>query len=155
MSEVLYLTKMSVKGLGCKPKLAEEGKPAVLCTIFGKADGIKVGEDASGKIWQALTGTFIGLNLKTGEEFRSGKLFLPSGIHETVENAVKALGENKEGLSVRFALELRAVVASNPIGYSYQAKNLLAMEAADEMSDIRKMIASPATTEEKTKSAKK
>src|SRR5258708_5510817 len=142
MGDVLYLTKMSVKGLGCKPGLAVEGKPAILCTIYGKADGIKVGESQDGRIWQALTGSFAAINLQSGEEFRSGKLFLPSGIHETIENAVKALGDNPGGLSVKFALEIRSVEAKNPIGYSYQAKNLFAAETTDELSEIKKAIAS-------------
>lgn len=139
-TEVMYVSKLSVKGIGCKPKLAEEGKPALLCRIFGKADGIKTGESADGRVWSALTGSFAAVNMQTGEEYRSGKLFLPSGIHETVENAVNALGENTNGLSIKFGLEIRAVVANNPIGYSYQAANLVQTETADELSELRKAI---------------
>lgn len=129
--DVAFISKMSVKALGCKPNVGlEDGKPNRLCVIFGKADGFKVGEDANGKIWQALTGDFIGKNIKTGEQFRSGKLFLPSGIQEVVENAVKGKGENA---TVKFGLELRSVVAGNPIGYSYQAVNLIKAEAIDEV----------------------
>lgn len=165
--EGLFVSKLSVKGIGCKPGACEADKPALLCRIFGKADGIKTGESQDGRVWSALTGSFAAINLQSGEEYRSGKLFLPSGIHETVENAVRALGENKEGLSITFGLEIRSVTASNPIGYSYQAANLVATTATDELSELRKaieashampkMVAAPAApaTESKTKASGK
>jgi hypothetical protein len=140
--EPMFVTKMSVKGIGCMPnQRPEDGTRLLICRIFGKADGIKVGEDASGNVWQALKGSFAAFNLQTGQEYRSGKLFLPTGIHETVEAGVLALGENKEGLTIDFALEIFAVKASNPIGYSYQAVNLMPPTANDELSGIRAMIA--------------
>jgi|SRR5579859_5841779 len=139
-AEVLFLTKMSVKALGCKPKEAEEGKPAVpLCQILGMATGLKQKEEPDGRVSCALTGNFLGINLKTGAEFRSGKLYLPAGIHETVESAVKQLAEG--GPAVRFGLEIRSIAANNPIGYSYVAKNLMPIEAVDELSDFRKALA--------------
>jgi hypothetical protein len=137
--DVLMISKMSVKGLGCKP--VGEKEPKRLCRIFGKADGIKMGEDKQGKVWSALTGSFAGVNLDSGEEFRSGKLFLPSGIHETVENAVRTIeADGKEGQSVQFALEIHSIEASNPIGYSYRAINLVPAEAVDELTALRQQI---------------
>jgi hypothetical protein len=137
-TEVVTLTKMSIKTLNCNPRkaaaLPEGSKEAVrLCVIGGKADGVKVGEDSTGRPWSALTGSFEGVNLETGEVFGSGKLFLPSGIQESVESVVK----HNEGKAVSFALELRAVKASNPIGYSYQAVSLMPAAAVDELSEIR------------------
>ena len=144
-AEPTWVGKMSVKALGCKPKKVSDENPKIaLCQIFGKADGVKVGEDASGKVWEALTGSFGGINLESGEEFRSGKLFLPPGIHEVIESAVKQLGENPDGLAVKFAIEIYVVVASNPIGYSYQAKNLIKAETTDELTEIRKALADAA-----------
>jgi hypothetical protein len=127
--EVIGLTKMSVNAICGK---AGRGR---ICVIAGKATGIKTGEDADGKIWSALIGTFQGTDLKTGETYRSGKLFLPSGIHEPIEAAVKQIGDS--GGTVNFAVEFRRVEASNPIGYSYQAVNLLPMESQqDVLSDL-------------------
>lgn len=142
------ISKMSVKGIGCKPKGEEE--PTRLCIILGKATGIKTGEDNTGRVWKALSGTFRGTNLATNEVFRSGKLFLPSGIHEAVESAVMQLPE--QGGVVKFAMELRSVSAKNPIGYSYQAVNLMPIESeTDELSDLITLaanvpqLAAPAT----------
>lgn len=139
MSEVAIVARMSVKALGCVPSPNDDGSPKRLCVIFGSADGIKTGEDNNGRVWSALTGTFEGVNLKTNERFRSGKLFLPGGIHETVENAVKTLQEDS-GSSVKFGLELRSVKASNPIGYSYQAVPLVQVSQEDPLAELRTAI---------------
>jgi len=129
--EMIGVTKMSVNSIAGKRAMGK------ICVILGKATGIKTGEDANGKVWEALTGTFQGHNLQTGEVFRSGKLFLPSGIHEPILEAVKGLPENG---SVKFALEFRRVEAENPIGYSYQAVELMPREVEqDELADVLKL----------------
>lgn len=139
----VMISKMSVKGLGCKPFAAPKETPARLCQIIGKASGLKTGEDTTGRVWSAITGEFRGVNLATGEIFRSGKLFLPGGIHEVVEGAVKSLPE--DGGVVKFAFEIRTVEAKNPIGYSYQAANLMPMESeTDSLADVIAAIAAPA-----------
>lgn len=138
MSEVVQVTKLSVKGIGCKPGVRIEGKPTPLCQIFGRAIEVKVGESKDGRVWSALLGRFGAINISTGEEFRSGKLFLPSGIHEMVESEVKSL---KPGEFVTFAMEIRSVEASNPIGYSYQAVNLMESSiVSDELTEMRKTL---------------
>jgi hypothetical protein len=121
--EIIGLTKMSVNTICGKRSMGK------ICVILGKATGANQGEDANGHVWSALLGTFQGTNLQTGETFRSGKLFLPSGIHEPIEAAV---GQLKEGGSVNFAIEFRRVEAENPIGYSYQAVNLLPVETQED-----------------------
>jgi hypothetical protein len=145
MSEQVMISKMSVKGLGCKPAgFDAKSEDARLCIIGGKATGIKMGEDNTGRLWSAITGSFLGINIKTGEEFRSGKLFLPGGIHEAVESAVKGLPDS--GGTVKFVMEIRSVEAKNPIGYSYQAVNLMPMESeTDELEDIKGIVSGRTT----------
>jgi hypothetical protein len=161
------ITKMSVKTLGCKPTgglPADDSKPNDLCIIAGKAVGYKMGEGNDSKLWCALIGSFRGTNLATGQSFRSGKLFLPSGIQEVVEGAVRGL--TAEGGNVKFAFRIASVKATNPIGYSYQATSLIPMTAEeDTLSDLiailpgvsgYKQIEAPATESEKpSKAAKK
>jgi hypothetical protein len=136
--EAKNITKMSISKLGIEKQTF--GK---ICIIMGKANGLKSGEDASGKVWTALTGVFEGrvtAGENAGDVFRSGKLFLPSGIHEAVEAAVKSLpgfAENKTIGAVKFAMEITRVKDSNPIGYSYQAVNIIPMDAQeDDLSDL-------------------
>lgn len=153
MPEIVQLTKMSVAKLGVKK--SDRGKIAV---ILGKATGSKEKEGPDGRIWSALSGVFQATNLLTGEIFRSALLFLPEGIHDVINNAVRALPET--GGVVRFALELRRVDSDNPIGYSYQAVNMMPIETdTDELSDVLKLVESKvkqlpdASTIEKDKQA--
>lgn len=140
--EVVIISKMSVAMLKCNPRVAAVGKdePAVkvpICRIYGKADGTKATEDkVTGTIHVALTGLFEGENLKTGDIYRSGKLYLPKGVHEMVESAVAKL-DSKAGDTVNFALEISVVTATNPIGYSYESKNLIATKETDELESLR------------------
>ena len=139
--EPSIVSKLSVKGIGCKPVGTKE--PTDLCIIGGKADGCKVGEDKTGKIFSALTGSFLAKNLQDGTEFRSGKLFLPSGIQEVIENAVRGLGDDSGG-SVKFLFKISSIEAGNPIGYSYRATSLIPTVAeTDELGELNALIAAP------------
>jgi len=127
--EVIGVTKMSVNQICGKRVMGD------ICVIIGKANGLKTGEGTDGQVWTALTGVFEGTNMKTGERFRSGKLFLPAGTQEAVEAAVKMLPES--GGAVKFAIGFRRVETDNPIGYSYQTINLLPMESqTDDLADL-------------------
>lgn len=137
--------KMSVKTLGCNPRKVtsfdDGAAPLDLCTIMGFANGFKHGEDPkSATIWTCLTGEFEGVNLQTGESYRSGKLFLPAGIQDVVEAPLKQAAADKKEVVIRFAFSISAVKASNPIGYSYEARPLLTPQEDDSLAQLRKQI---------------
>lgn len=154
--EIKYVSKLSMKNAGVDPRkvLAADGDKAsvVLARIFGLADGIKQVEDkTNATVHLALTGKFQSINAQNGQITRSGILYLPKGIHEVVMNAVKQL---EEGSVVRFGLEVRSVKASNPIGYSYEAIDLLPVQEKDPLSELadviaKKQLPAPASAQEK------
>ena len=136
--ETKFVSKLAVKNAGISPKLVinlKEGETFLkLCTIVGIATGIKQVEDlTTGKLHFPFIGQFQGINPVTGAKTNSGILYLPTGIHETYESAVRKL---EEGESARFALEIRAVVATNPQGYSYEAIDLLPTTTIDPLANI-------------------
>ena len=131
-----FLTKLTLKAIGCNPRIAAtEGKKVPLARIYGIATGIKTKIDPKGDTFEAIEGSFEAVNLKTGEVYRSGLLFLPGGIHETLTGSLKKGGE---GTTIRFGLEVSAIPASNPIGYSYSAKSLIPDAGDDLLADMRK-----------------
>ena len=147
----------TVKGMGCTAaKVASEdsGKLA-LARIYGKASGLKYQADtrSEGNFHCAFVGNFEGVNLETGEVYRSGVLYLPKGISEIMESTFKKLkaeaekeGASADTVSITFAFEIRSVKASNPIGYSYEAQALKNAEKDDELKELRALMASlPAT----------
>ncbi len=143
-----FVAKLSIKALGCDPRLAKGVNKQVLCRIYGKAQGLKMGEDKiRGDVWTALQGTFEGQNCQVdspeyGKTLQSGKLFLPAGIQDVIEGAVREITKAaaSETASVNFALELSSVKADNPIGYSYQARNLVPQAAKDELGELRAAV---------------
>lgn len=144
-----YVSKLSIKALGCDPRLPSGANSKVLCRISGFAQGLKSGEDKNtGNIWTALQGDFEGVNCEAGNDdfgktLRSGKLFLPAGIQDVIEGAVREI-ENRAGgaesPNVVFGLEIRSVKATNRIGYSYEARNLMPARQSDPLAQLRKQI---------------
>jgi hypothetical protein len=147
--EDYYVSKLSVKALGCDPRLSKDEKTKSLCRIYGSAQGLKSGEDKNnGNVWTALQGKFEGVNIEQGSEhfgktLRSGKLFLPAGIQDVIEGKIREI-ENTSGgaleANVLFGLEIRSVEASNRIGYSYEAKNLMPVKQQDDLAAMRQTI---------------
>lgn len=147
--EEKVIAKMAVTKLGCNPKAASalnqgDRNAIPLCIIGGKATGTKSWEDSRGQIVTALTGEFGGINIQPGTpdygtRFMSSMLFLPGGIHETIENAV--IGETHDQTNtVEFAFEIRVVRADNPIGYSYQAVPKKKVKATETLAEIWGMV---------------
>lgn len=154
--EESYISKLTIKTLGCVPArvtgLPDGEDKLALCRIFGKAVEVGAQEDkfTPGNFVSYFKGNFEGINMQTGETYRSGKLYLPKGISEIVEAAVKTMREKDEATaSVSFAFELRSVKASNPIGYSYEAVALRKPEAEDELAEIRRLVMEAPTMENK------
>lgn len=157
--EESYIAKLTVKTLGCKPDMVKtlEGQDKLaLCRIFGKAAGVGYQDDSRnpGSIFTYFKGTFEGINMQTGETYRSGKLYLPKGISELVEAVIKNAEKNgKEQVS--FAFEIRSVKATNPIGYSYEAVAIKRPEQEDELAELRKLLMAAPTLEQKKLTAAK
>lgn len=143
--EESYVSKLTIKTLGCNPSMVKtlpdgENKLAI-CRLYGKVQDVKYQENKDkGEVYTFFAGTFEGINMQNGEVLRSGKLFLPKGISEVVESEVKNLRAKDDKASVSFAFEIRAVKATNPIGYSYEAAALKKPEAEDELSELRSAI---------------
>lgn len=143
------VSKLSIKALGCEARLPAGVNSQVLCRIYGSARSLKHGEDKnSGNVWTALQGEFEGVNAQQGnadfgKTLRSGKLFLPAGIQDVVESAVREIENSAGGTespNVVFGLEIRSVKSSNRIGYSYEARNLMPPKQQDPLAAMREAI---------------
>ena len=151
MAEANLIGKLTLKGMGCRPQkvTAIDGEKAklALAHIIGKAQEVRYQDDKSGSgtIHTFFVGNFEGVNLETGDVYHSGKLFLPRGISELVEAAIKEAQKHDKNASISFAFELRSVKANNPIGYSYEARALKKPEQEDELGELRKLLAAPKT----------
>lgn len=135
------ISKISMRTIKTRPAaLAVEGKSTPLAIIVGKATGVKqIVDKERGDVYESLTGMFEANNLESGEVFQSGVLYLPQGIHDMVDSAVRQLKDG--GQSVDFALEVKVVSASNKSGYSYEAVNLIPAKVVDPLQSLREDMA--------------
>lgn len=152
--EESYVNKLTIKNLGCIPAMVKTLPPEqtkmAIARFYGKANDIGSGQDKDKGIpFYFFKGSFEGINLQDGTVLRSGKLFLPPGIHEVLEAALKSGKEKDKDATVSFAFEIRAVKATNPIGYSYEAAALKKPEQEDELAEMRAFVAGLPTHEEK------
>jgi hypothetical protein len=140
------ISKITMASIGCNPGAVKTLKPEdlskegdlPLARLYGKLSKVKYEEDkVNGQVYTAFIGNFEAINMQSGEVFKSGKMFLPKGISELVENGVKSA---PEGAQVGFAFEVRSQNANNPIGYSYRVLALKSPEATDELKELRDAV---------------
>lgn len=134
-----FVSKISMKSIGVSPAKHATDKGTPIAIILGMASGLKdVVDKVRGETFHALVGEFEANNLETGEVFRSGVLYLPTGIHDMIEGGVKKL--QGESDFVQFALQIIAVKANNPAGYTYQAKSLVPSQTVDPLTKLRQSL---------------
>lgn len=148
--EESIVSKLTIATLGCNPSkvktlaadsLELQNGELPIARLYGKLTDVRYQDDkAKGQVYTYFVGTFEGINMETGEVMRSGKLFLPRGISELVEDATKKARAIDEKASISFAFEVRSIKATNPIGYSYKVLALKSPEAEDELKTVREMV---------------
>ena len=146
MSESL-IGKITMRTIGLTPAkhIAADGKVTPIAQIYGIAQKIQIVEDkVRGDSFESIRGQFEAVNLETGEFYQSGTLYLPSGIHDLVASAVKGLDPEDRKAAIRFKLEIGVVKATNPAGYSYEARNLVSASEVDPLADLRAAGGPPA-----------
>lgn len=140
-TEITILTKLTLKGIGCVPEVAKvEKKEVALAHLYGIASGTTVKKAPNGDVFIGITGEFEAVNLADGKVFRSGIIYLPGGIHESLVAALVPGADGKVS-PVDFGIEIMSRPDSNPIGYGYAARELVKVERADPLAKMRALIA--------------
>jgi hypothetical protein len=132
--EVSEVSKITPALLGKPSRAKIEDKEVAIARVYGVANGIKIVKALTGDVFEALRGNFEGVSLETGEIFTSGILYLPAGIHDRIIGQLKELDGNG---SIQFGIELSAIPAKNPAGYSWKATNVVKQDVADPLAALR------------------
>ncbi len=144
MSETIIKNKLVLKDIGNPKGLLgqpETVKKFLLGTIFGIATkvGKKGRQNDPTQIDTWLVGDFEGIPAEADKDtVRSGKLFLPEGIHNMI--AAQIEGENAAS-SVQFALEVYTQRSTNAAGYEWVVQPLVKTDVADPLAAMRQQIA--------------
>lgn len=158
MSEPKIIAKLSLKAMSATPNKGaiEPGKPVILAAIYGVANKSEVITTNFGESTR-FTGNFEGLNVATGEVFRSGKAFLPSIVESLLEEAVNSTDD----AGIEFAFEIGAEHSEKGnMGYAYTVRPLRKMAESDSLSHLRSEVQThlkslPAPEESKAPTSKK
>jgi hypothetical protein len=90
--------------------------------------------------WTALLGSFTAINLKTGERFTSGVLFLPDYVADLVAGKL-FVTEDGDTPPVEFAFDVGAQFKEgNPTSYEYVAAELLETGENDPLALMEKSL---------------
>lgn len=133
MADISEVAKITPALLGKPSRAKADGKEVPLAIVFGNATGVKMVKALNGDTFEALRGDFESTSLETGEIFKSGILYLPTGIHDRILEKLKA---NPDTV-IQFAIQLSAIPANNPQGYSWKATNRAKIDEADPLAALR------------------
>jgi hypothetical protein len=151
------VSKITPKVTGVDPKrllgLAADVTSLDVAIIGGIANSVKTKEDTrNGSLYEFIAGTFRAINPETGEEFNSGVLYLPAGIHDLIAEPLRQGGAT----GLEFMLKLKVVRATNAVGYSWQGELLNEVAEASPLdrlfqsvADKLPQLAAPAETKAK------
>jgi hypothetical protein len=112
---------------GALQNAGETARSVVMGTIFGWADNFVQRKSPDGlQEYEGLSGEFRLVPSDTKrEELESGVLFMPDAFHNLLANALRELGKSGDPNSkLQFALEVSAIRAKNPAGYSWEVQPL-------------------------------
>ena len=129
------LKKLSVKNICGTIKSPAPGIEQKLVIVMGYAKGSEIKKTTFGDSI-GFHGDFKGIDIETGEEFRSGVCYLPDVAESLIENAL----DDHEGV-VEFAFEIGIVgVAPRTPGeegkYEYRCKPLMKASENDPLAQL-------------------
>lgn len=140
--KVTTISKITPATLRLKPALATkefQNKAVFLATIIGEATGIKEAKSPDGaQIFKGATGAFEGVNIETGDVYRSGVIYLPGGAHDMLITQLEQ--ESDLSKAIYFGVELWAVPSNNPRGYSWELREIAPIEEVDPLARARQVI---------------
>lgn len=141
---VQTVRKLTMKSMSAQPNIIElvklheaaPGETMPLCRLFGRVSKVKPGESDLGSYCK-FAGIFKGVNLQTGEAFRSAVALFPKALEEEIEAAMSLPGVE----SLDFAYEIGAKFdATAATKYVYVFRSLMAPTEHDPLDLLEKQI---------------
>jgi hypothetical protein len=138
--EPKILPKLALKSMGAQPAKGsiKDGEAIRLAAIYGTVSHHECIQTTFGDS-ERFRGDFEGVNIATGEIYRSSSLFLPAIVEDMMIEALEAAGEGKK---VEFALEIGAEYSEKGnTGYAYSVRPLRKLQESDALRTIREEVA--------------
>jgi len=154
---VSFLKKLTVREAGLsmaeleKVAVAAAGQEVPVLRIVGFLTGATVAQSSYGP-YTSFEGEIAGTNILSGQEYRSGKLILPS----VAEAPLLSIVNNREDdtMRVRFAVDVTVTENKSLKGgtkFKYGVRPLIEPSQDDELSKMMKSLPAPGGKEGKRK----
>jgi hypothetical protein len=105
--------------------LAKAGGKFIVGYIIGHSNGTVERSSPDGtQKFEGLSGNFIGIPADGREQIESGVLFIPDSFHNIIADSLAKRQETTPNATIDFAIEVAAVPAKNPAGYSWVLKSM-------------------------------
>lgn len=146
---VSFLKKLTVREAGLsmaeleKTAVAAAGETVSVLRIVGSLTGSEAQQSSYGP-YVAFDGEFAGVNLASGQEYRSGKLILPQ-VAEAPLNQILSSRED-ETVKVKFAIDLTVIENKSLKGgtkFKYGVTPLIESSQDDELGKMLKSLPAP------------
>lgn len=135
---ITLVSKLTIKTMKAQPARHSVEKDSMIATIYGRCTDKKAGTSDHGEYIRFI-GEFEGINVDTGEAYRSGNMIVPKTL-ETLLDAAITLDESN---AVDFAVEVWVEKNESSItGYSYLIKPLIKPAESDVLANLRELAAS-------------
>ena len=134
------LKKISYKTVCGKVNRREipEGGAIKVMRVIGQATDIKSGNSDYG-MWNSFLGNFEATNVRTGEVFRSGQIFLPG----TAENLLMGAVKGAAGAPVAFGFDISVVDSpDSQISYEYGVESIMDVSETDPIALLKQQMTS-------------
>lgn len=144
-------TKLALKDLG-EPAMVktivdpkEKAKGYFLGTLAGIATGFVTRKNPKDEteVFEGLAGTFRSIpGTDDRDELESGILFIPDAFHNMIAVPLRQMLSQDPNSQLKFAFEIRSVVANNPAGYSWDFTPLADPDAKNPMDEFLSTLGS-------------
>lgn len=149
MSNLSLLKKLSYKtvcGKINRRELPEDKSTLHVMRVIGVANKLVTGNSDFGA-FVGFLGNFEATNVKTGEVFRSGQMFLPPIASNLLEAAIA----HAEGKNVEFGFDIGVKEDdASAVGYIFTATPLIDAGESDPVAMLKSRITAPALPAPKT-----
>lgn len=131
-----FLSKITLKTMDAQPKPHSIKEATDLATIYGVIRGKKLGQSNFGD-FITFSGEFEGINLETGEVFRSGNMILPKMMESMLAGS---FDEGAKDISIEFGVKIGVVPSDKGnTGYEYTISPLIETAPSDALLQLRNM----------------
>lgn len=131
-----YLSKLTLKTMDAQPKPHSINEATDLATIYGVIRGKKVGQSNFGDFVN-FSGEFEGVNIQTGEVFRSGNMILPKMMESMLAGS---FDEDAKDISIEFGVKIGVIPSEKGnTGYEYTISPLIETAPSDALLALRNM----------------